>query len=165
MYTSDEKKNQKVWIIHTLKVKDASAKRGNVFQSCKICYLCERVCKCTSAISIGVGVKWHRGRILSSSPSAGAGLVSPANNLVSVRQTPKVTSWKRGAVPFGILHRARKHCNSLLNSPCSSQSVKDERQATKEVNRNSVKEWEDGKHLHRNTRKTLYPHLLWAELK
>lgn len=72
----------------------------------QICYPGSGVCKCTSAISNRSRRQMTPRHLLPDSPT---------NNLVFfyMRRTPhKVTSWKWGAVPFGILRKKPTHTHT-----------------------------------------------------
>lgn len=140
--------------------RDAAAKRRNVFQSC-ICYLGVRVCKCTSAISMRGDVKWHCGRIVSSSPSAEAGLFPHKQS--RFRETN--AQGHKLEVGRRALQYPSPGWKTLRDSLLQGNGVRDERQTPKTANRNSVRKWEEEKHSHWNTRKTLCPRLLWAGSK
>lgn len=110
----------------------------------KICYLDGGVCKCTHVTSIRVDVGWHCRHIF----LAISLFFTPTNNLVAVRQTAKVTSWKRGATLLftGLGNNTAARCLTH-RAPRGKgerwEGRRQQQQQKKNLNSKSVRTWEE----------------------
>ena len=160
MYTSDDKKEIQIWIIHTLKRRDAAAERGNVFRSCKSVISQDMLMhKCGLS-------RWRRQMTQRADCVFLAISRSGAVFFTHKQSCFHETNAPRSGAGSGAPRPSVSFADCFARHAVGQKKGGERWEAAMErVNRNSVRKWEEVKCLVWNTRKTLCPRLFVNRIK